>query len=194
MCVMVEEHLDHRAGAELGSRCLDKLRVAIAQRKLSNKSRLYLRLDDFSLPVMGLGYFLPERPGDFWLEDYVVVANKAEGDCLFEALSYLGGDVRLADRLRQGVCDVLLTMGSEVPPSSDAASAILDSVREQCLVAEATGVCVQPWRWLRPPKKTWTGGKHWRTQLGAGAVPPGTYCQTPQCHLVKRPRLRGLPD
>ena len=30
--------------------------------------------------------------------------------------------------------------------------------------------------------------------LGAGAVPPGTYCQTPQCHLVKRPRLRGLPD
>jgi hypothetical protein len=143
MCVMVEEHLDHRAGAELGSRCLDKLRVAIAQRKLSNKSRLYLRLDDFSLPVMGLGYFLPERPGDFWLEDYVVVANKAEGDCLFEALSYLGGDVRLADRRRQGVCDVLLTMGSEVPPSSDAASAILDSVREQCLVAEAIGVCVK---------------------------------------------------
>ena len=33
-----------------------------------------------------------------------------------------------------------------------------------------------------------------RTALGAGAVPPGTYCQTPQCHLVKRPRLRGLPD
>ena len=31
-------------------------------------------------------------------------------------------------------------------------------------------------------------------ELGAGAVPPGTYCQTPQCHLVKRPRLRGLPD
>ena len=30
--------------------------------------------------------------------------------------------------------------------------------------------------------------------LGAGAVPPGTYCQTPQCHLVKRPRPRGLPD
>ena len=30
-------------------------------------------------------------------------------------------------------------------------------------------------------------------QLGAGAVPPRTYCQTPQCHLVKRPRLRGLP-
>ena len=28
----------------------------------------------------------------------------------------------------------------------------------------------------------------------AGAVPPGNYCQTPQCHLVKRPRLRGLPD
>ena len=27
--------------------------------------------------------------------------------------------------------------------------------------------------------------------LGAGAVPPGTYCQAPQCHLVKRPR--GLP-
>ena len=22
--------------------------------------------------------------------------------------------------------------------------------------------------------------------LGAGAVPPGAYCQTPQCHLVKR--------
>ena len=32
------------------------------------------------------------------------------------------------------------------------------------------------------------------SDLGAGAVPPGTYCQTPQCHLVKRPRLRGLPD
>ena len=30
--------------------------------------------------------------------------------------------------------------------------------------------------------------------LGAGAVPPGTNCQTPQCHLVKRPRLRSLPD
>ena len=30
--------------------------------------------------------------------------------------------------------------------------------------------------------------------LGAGAVPPGTYCQTLQCHLFKRPRLRGLPD
>ena len=25
----------------------------------------------------------------------------------------------------------------------------------------------------------------------AGAVPPGTYCQTPQCHYVKRPRPRG---
>ena len=35
--------------------------------------------------------------------------------------------------------------------------------------------------------------RKWAT-LGAGAVPPGTYCQTPQCHLVKRPRLRGLPD
>ena len=31
-------------------------------------------------------------------------------------------------------------------------------------------------------------------KLGAGAVPPGTYCQTPQYHLVKRPRPRGLPD
>ena len=30
--------------------------------------------------------------------------------------------------------------------------------------------------------------------LGAEAVPPGTYCQTPQCHLVERPRPRGLPD
>ena len=30
--------------------------------------------------------------------------------------------------------------------------------------------------------------------VGAGAVPPGAYCQTPQCHLVKRPRQRGLPD
>ena len=32
------------------------------------------------------------------------------------------------------------------------------------------------------------------TTLGAGAVPPGTYCQTPQCHLIKRLRPRGLPD
>ena len=30
--------------------------------------------------------------------------------------------------------------------------------------------------------------------LGAWAVPPGTYCQTPLCHLVKRPRSRGLLD
>ena len=31
-------------------------------------------------------------------------------------------------------------------------------------------------------------------RLGTGAVPPGTYCQTPRCHLVKRLRPRGLPD
>ena len=30
--------------------------------------------------------------------------------------------------------------------------------------------------------------------LGAGAVPPGAYCHTSQCHLVKRPRPRGLSD
>ena len=30
--------------------------------------------------------------------------------------------------------------------------------------------------------------------LGAGAVPPGAYCQTTRCNLVKRPRPRGLPD
>ena len=30
--------------------------------------------------------------------------------------------------------------------------------------------------------------------LGAWAVPSGTYCQTPLCHLVKRPRSRGLLD
>ena len=41
--------------------------------------------------------------------------------------------------------------------------------------------------WAFPSDRT---GK----SLGAGAVPPGTYCQTPQCHLVKRPRPRGLPD
>ena len=32
------------------------------------------------------------------------------------------------------------------------------------------------------------------TFLGVGAVPPGAYCQTPRCHLVKRPRPRDLPD
>ena len=32
------------------------------------------------------------------------------------------------------------------------------------------------------------------TSLGAGAVPPGTYCQTPLCHSVKQPRSRGLLD
>ena len=30
--------------------------------------------------------------------------------------------------------------------------------------------------------------------LGAGTVPPGTYCQTSLCRLVKRPRSRGLLD
>ena len=33
-----------------------------------------------------------------------------------------------------------------------------------------------------------------RQSLGAGAIPPGAYFQTPRCHLGKRPRLRGLPD
>ena len=36
--------------------------------------------------------------------------------------------------------------------------------------------------------------KHAQSWLGAGAVPPGTCCQTPRCNLVKRPRPRGLPD
>ena len=42
--------------------------------------------------------------------------------------------------------------------------------------------------------ETQTEYSEYAAPLGAGAVPPGTYCQTPQCHLVKRPRLRGLPD
>ena len=31
-------------------------------------------------------------------------------------------------------------------------------------------------------------------KMSAWAVLPGTYCQTPLCHLVKRPRSRGLLD
>ena len=49
---------------------------------------------------------------------------------------------------------------------------------------------------LKPAAKP-TGTPNTRANspaLGAGAVPPGTYRQTPQCHLVKRPCLRGLPD
>ena len=45
-----------------------------------------------------------------------------------------------------------------------------------------------------PQRDACTSGGANQKDLGAGAVPPGTYCQTPQCHLVKRPRLRGLPD
>ena len=32
-----------------------------------------------------------------------------------------------------------------------------------------------------------------RAALGAGAVPPEAYFQTPRCHLVQQPRPRGLP-
>ena len=44
-------------------------------------------------------------------------------------------------------------------------------------------------KWVGYDEPSWNDA-----ELGAGAVPPGTYCQTPQCHLVKRPRPRGLPD
>ena len=37
-------------------------------------------------------------------------------------------------------------------------------------------------------------GEVLKSALGAEAAPPGACCQTPLCHLVKRPRLRGLLD
>ena len=51
-----------------------------------------------------------------------------------------------------------------------------------------------PRTWNQPRTSPGSGTLANPPVLGAGAVPLGTYCQTPQCHLVKRPRLRGLPD
>ena len=44
---------------------------------------------------------------------------------------------------------------------------------------------------ISPPQWKLRGPARCTSFLGAGAAPTGAYCQTPRCHLAKRPRSRG---